>query len=165
MDKSEGKTNKIRKYKWIHSERDNFIKRLNDKIIPLYVLGIEQQVKDGDMEKANGILCNMLYTIGKEMIAQSGNKVKPKKSEWFDEECEEARRELKTKLRRFRRERDVDKLTQYTEARKAHKTVCRTKRTGNGEKWMQELNGHLQRNDHTAAWRMIKQLRNKTNNN
>ena len=37
--------------------------------------------------------------------------------------------------------------------------MCRNKKKEKGEQWAQELNGNLQKKDHSAAWRMIKELK------
>ena len=90
-------------------------------------IGINQAIKEGQIEVANRLFCELLdrvcFTYGK-MDKRDKNEM----NNWFDHECKEFKQLVKRELRTFRRTGRIGDLKKYDEKRKEYRILCNDKK-------------------------------------
>ena len=140
---------------WNDEREDEYVKSLETVEIQNRLI-IAAQTMDVDIDHALDIFVNCLKDASRCMLKSfSSKRIRKKKSEWFDGECVEAKKDSRCKLNRFRRSREeIDRLM-YIEAKKKYKRLLKEKKTAFRKQQTEKLAA-----DMTNSSLFWKQLRN-----
>lgn len=125
-NKDKGYVNKVI---WDKSKEDAFLRCLHSPPIQEKIVEATNLLQS-DIEKALDCFTNSLITASDCMVRQvnTHKMFKKKSSDWYDEECKQAKKDVKGKLKIFRRTRLETDRKEYTSANKAFKVLTRAKK-------------------------------------
>ena len=115
------------KFIWNDKREDEYVKKLESCEIQNRLM-MAVQAMDTDVDRALDIFVNCLKDASRCML-KTFPVNKKKKSEWFDGECEEAKKDSRGKLNQFRRSREENDRLLYIEAKKKYKRLLKEKKT------------------------------------
>jgi hypothetical protein len=117
----------VRRFKWDEAKCDMFLGKLGDDLLGQCMRSLDRN----DVNHSVDLLVNVLHRAANDMeIFPRSDNVHPGTSrcaEWWDKECNDARRNKTRLLNIFRRTRSPNDLHVYMDSKTIYNNLCRTK--------------------------------------
>ena len=81
-----------------------------------------------------------------------------KEGSWFDEECKDARKEMREKNKKWKRDNDETSKEDYLEAKRKYREIVKVKKEIFNEKQSEEINNLLKNNDTRGIWNYVNKV-------
>ena len=143
-------------YKWNENLRENYIMKLEDEQV-LAMVDLFNYTVDENLDEAIIVLRNIVDTAANNMKRKATgykSSEKPKQPNWWNIECEKAKREKFTCLNKFRRSNDTGDFRCYVAMRNKFKELCKRSVDEHRERMNKELMDV--RNSPNLFWRKLK---------
>lgn len=150
--------------RWRDEYKDAFVTRLCDDVANS-TLNDFQEILEENVNDAVKMLVDIYQRAAEQMVlkrSKSVSRVQNSQPEWWDRECDEAKRNKSVKLNSYRRSGSVYELNEFKEARTIFRRLCKRKIYV----YKDRLRSDVDRSSCSPNefWKIIKQLSNKRTN-
>ena len=156
LSDTEESQSKIRKFYWKGEGREKFVEKCNEVTSHMRLIGIEELLKAGRVKEANSKFYELMTILCSHLEKKNQVQREVRGKGWFDSECLELKKEMRRKLRKFRK--NSEGLDKYIESKNEYNKLCSEKKEKWGEKWKQELDQCINERDDRGFWRKIKHI-------
>lgn len=154
----------IERYRWKEDRKEQMIKKIESKDSEIYLLGIKYMTETHQISDAADVLHKWFKFLmsGLEIRKQGG---KTSVNKWFDEECLRKKKDVKTQLRKMRRNSSPMDIQNFLERKGEYKILCENKKREYEEWYVNHIKKALEENDTKKIWNMISSKKSKVGQN
>lgn len=144
---------------WKNDAAASFNQKLQSEQTFEMCTDVLNSVVNGNIESAVGKISDIMHFCAADMIRKPSSR-KPKsnryKQPWFDIECEDAKKHMKSNLRRFRANRSKTRLDEYLDSKRAFKDIREQKELIFKDSRVDTLTRTLSSGNHREFWSFFK---------
>ena len=144
------------KIMWDKEKENEFCSNFNSPDAKEILTSADKELSEGNIEKALNRFVDCLLMASSCMKKKIPTKKKSRKNLWFDEECREAKRNTRKKLKTFRQSRTENDRVSYTDTRKVYLNLIRKKKNDFNRSKAESLASNLK--NPSAFWKELNGL-------
>ena len=145
---------KWERYKWAQNKQENFNKKIGSDTFNNMKINIKNEIESGEIEKVIENLSQLYKFLGSEMKVETKKRSFRKiKNEWFDNDCQTIKSELKRLLRDFRK--TGENIQEYLMAKKTYQRMCERKKKEMKEKKLKQIESAMKSKNEKLFWKSL----------